>query len=32
MTTTDDGIGVTEKFQGDDVINIAWAIPTNQHT
>ncbi len=32
LTTTDDGIGITEKILGDDVINISWAIPTNLHT
>ena len=32
MTTTDDGVPPTEKLQGDDIINIGWAIPTNQHT
>ena len=32
MTTTDDGVPPTEKIQGDDVINIGWAIPTNNHT
>ena len=32
MTTTDDGVPPTEKLQGDDIINIGWAIPTNNHT
>ena len=32
MTTTDDGVSPTEKLQGDDIVNIGWAIPTNNHT
>ena len=32
VTTEDDGVGSTELFEDDDVINISWAIPTNLHT
>ena len=32
MTTRDDGVEPTEKLQGTDVVQIGWAIPTNQHT
>ena len=32
VNTTDDGVGSTEKIVNDDIVNISWAIPTNQHT
>ena len=32
VTTTDDGVDPTEKIVNDDIVNISWAIPTNQHT
>ena len=32
VATEDDGLGPTEFFEDDDVINISWAIPTNLHT
>ena len=32
LNTTDDGVDPTEKIEDDDIINIGWAIYTNQHT
>ena len=32
VNTTDDGVVPTEKIVNDDIVNISWAIPTNQHT
>ena len=32
INTTDDGVDPTEKIVEDDIVNICWAIFTNQHT
>ena len=29
VTTTDDGVDPTETFEDDDVVTVAWVIPTN---
>ena len=32
LTTKDNGTGATEKFEDDDIVNIAWAMEANNHT
>jgi len=32
VSTEDDGLDESEDIQGDEVINISWAIPNNAHT
>lgn len=32
VMTKDDGEGATEKFEDDDIVNIVWAMETDNHT